>query len=221
MELFTAAISPSNLALTSLLGLVMLYWLSVILGALDMDSLDIDFDVDADIDVDVDVDVDVDADIDAGAAGPGLLLSFLQFFNFGRIPFMMLISFLLLTMWSISVWTNHEGSLLNPENNFALAALYFVPNLIISLFITKAITAPLVPVFANLDSSSKPFVYEGRTGRLTLPASAENSGQMRLFVEDSVINLRVRALDQELKRGDEVLVIEYLPESGDYLVQKI
>ena len=52
MELVTAAFLPVNFVLTVLLILVVLYWLMVIIGALDADLFDIDFDTDVDVDVD-------------------------------------------------------------------------------------------------------------------------------------------------------------------------
>ena len=55
-ELIQTAFSPINLLFTILLMLVILYWLSIIIGALDIGSFDLDFDFDADVDVDLDAD---------------------------------------------------------------------------------------------------------------------------------------------------------------------
>ena len=221
-QVLIAAISPSNIALTVLLGLIMLYWLSVILGALDLDSLDVDFDIDADVDVDADLNTEIaGAESGAGQGFSGFFVGILRFFNFGRLPFMMILSILFLTMWSISILCNHEGSWFNPTDDITWAAIWLGPNFILSLFITKAATAPLVPIFAKLDSSKKPFEYEGRTGQLTLGASETEVGQLRLEIENSVIVLRVLSLDGAVEKGEEVMIVEYLPEQDRYLVQKI
>ena len=53
-ELLHYAVEPVNIVFTGLLILVIMYWLSVMIGALDLSSFDLDFDTDVDIDVDVD-----------------------------------------------------------------------------------------------------------------------------------------------------------------------
>lgn len=45
--------SSSNLVLSLLLALTMLYWLMVLFGAVGLDSLDFDLDLDTDIDIDI------------------------------------------------------------------------------------------------------------------------------------------------------------------------
>lgn len=65
-----------------LLLVVMLYWVSVFMGLLDMGFFDVDLDVDMDVDVDVDVDIDVDVDVNVEVIGGGLV-GILYFFNFG------------------------------------------------------------------------------------------------------------------------------------------
>ena len=61
-ELLQACVSLANLPYTILLGLVLLYWVSVIVGVFDLDSGTPDMDADADLDMDADADVDMDAD---------------------------------------------------------------------------------------------------------------------------------------------------------------
>ena len=62
-ELFELSVSGANLPFTIMLGLVILYWVGVILGALDIELFDFDLDLDGDADIDVDA--------DAGAVGGG------------------------------------------------------------------------------------------------------------------------------------------------------
>ena len=82
-ELLEASISYVNFPFTVLLGLVLLYWITVIVGLLDLDLFDVDLDVDADVDVDVDVDVDAGADV-PGVGGAGIAT--LRFFHVGTVP---------------------------------------------------------------------------------------------------------------------------------------
>ena len=54
IELISIAFSPLNIVFTVLLILIVLYWITVILGVLDVDLFDIDFDTDVDVDAEVD-----------------------------------------------------------------------------------------------------------------------------------------------------------------------
>lgn len=231
-ELITAAFSTSNLFLTFLLGLVSLYWLSVIIGAVGMDSLDFDLDLDADIDIDVDVDVDVDADVDAdadtdatsvGSAGGGsLFLGTLRFLNFGRVPFMVLLSTIILCMWSISIYCNHDASWINPGNATSMAAVLFVPNLIASLLLSKIFTAPLVPVFAKLNTAEKALVIDGKVGTLMTSIKEEETGQLKIDINGSIVSLSVQSNDgKTIQKGDKVVVIEKTENGKAYIVQRI
>ena len=49
-EVLQAALAAVNLPYTVFLGLILLYWLTVIIGALDLDLFNIDLDADADVD---------------------------------------------------------------------------------------------------------------------------------------------------------------------------
>lgn len=238
-ELITAAFSSSNLFLTFLLGLVSLYWLSVIVGAIGMDSLDFDLDLDADIDIDVDVDVavdvDVDADVDAdtdtssvGSTGfdsngeVSLFIGTLRFLNFGRVPFMVLLSTIILSLWSISIYCNHDASWINPGNSTTMAAVLFFPNLIASLLLSKVFTAPLVPIFAKLNTAEKALVIDGKVGTLMTSIKEEETGQLKIDINGSIVSLSVQSNDgKTIQKGDKVVVIEKMDDGKAYIVQKI
>lgn len=242
-ELITAAFSSSNLFLTFLLGLVSLYWLSVIVGAIGMDSLDFDLDLDADIDIDVDVavDVDVDADVDVDvdadadtdtssvgstggntAADGSLLIGTLRFLNFGRVPFMVLLSTIILCIWSISIYCNHDASWINPGNSSSMAALLFFPNLTASLLLSKIFTAPLVPIFAKLNTSEKALVIDGKVGTLMTSIKEGETGQLKIDINGSIVSLSVQSNEgKSIRKGDKVVVIEKLESGKAYVVQKI
>ncbi len=118
-ELFQAAFSPPTIVFTTLLCLVLVYWLTVFMGLLDIGAMDIDIDIDADVDVDVDVDGDVSV---------GGISGILFFFNFGRVPFMVVLSFLILSMWAISIMLDHYWG----QGSLGFAALMFYPTLLLA-----------------------------------------------------------------------------------------
>ena len=67
-----------NVFPTILLLITVLYWVAVILGALDVGFLD--FDLDPDFETDVNVEIDVGTEV-GGEPGGGFAESFLSFFN--------------------------------------------------------------------------------------------------------------------------------------------
>lgn len=209
-ELIQVAFSPVNIVYTFLLILVVMYWLSIIIGVLDFGMFDIDFDIDAD--------ADLDADIDAGG-GVGSIAGFLHFFNFGKLPFMVIMSFVILSCWSISVFMSQysEGSIL-----FALALA--APNLLVSLCLAKVITMPLIPVFEKLDTGVEPVDYIGMTAKLLLPASTSKMGQAEVLIENSplLINVKLESASLEnLKKGEEVVILRKEKNKNFYIIKKL
>ena len=139
-ELIHFAVEPCNIVFTTLLIIIGLYWVSVLFGAMDLSS----FDIDLDTEVEVDVDMDADTDLETGSSG-GWMLSALHFFNFGRMPFMLIMSTLILSLWALEILSNYYIG--NGRIDIMLA--FFFPILLVSLMITKLVTTPLVPLFAN------------------------------------------------------------------------
>lgn len=223
-ELIAAAFSAHNIVFTVLLLLCFSYWLFVIVGALDLGSLDFDLDLDADVDVDVDVDVDadVDADVEADAGGGGSwVANILRFFNFGVLPFMLVMTLLLLSMWSISMLCNHPESQINPNLNWLITVGLVLPNLIVSLLITKVVTTPLVPIFSKLDSKGAEAIdFTGKIGELTVSASRKGMGQARIDIDGGSRLIYVRTESKEkLPAGTSVIVIDEVPSEKYYIVK--
>ena len=212
-ELLQAAIHPVNIVFTVLLVFVLLYWLSVILGAIDLGAFDLDLDLDADLEVDADIEAEVEA-----VSNVGWLAGALHFFNFGKLPFMVVMTFLVLSMWSISLMANHylgDGTAL-----FALAIL--IPNLFVSLVITKVVTTPLVPVFSTLDGSVEAVDYEGQECTITLSATQDKMGQAEVIVDGSPLLINVKLTGQgqmRISKGEKALVLRRAPQGNYFLIK--
>jgi len=198
----------ANAIPTALLLFVVLYWIIVILGFIGTDFLDIDLDIDADGEADLDVD------------GEGVEVSWinnvLQFFNLGKIPLMIWLSFVALPLWFIAVNLNHflgfEG--------FLSGLLIFLPSAFVSLFFAKFATWPFVKMFEKLDADSKPKEIEGKTGTVTSSATASSKGMAEINYDGSFLRLMIRCHEgQNVKKGDKVLFIRKLDERGVYLVE--
>lgn len=212
-ELFQAALSPPNIVYSVLLCVVLMYWLSVIIGALDLGSFDIDLDLDAD------VDVEVDTDLDAGNGG-GWFAGALHFFNFGRLPFMVVFSFLTLSMWSLSILGNHyigQGSAIFPF-------IMLLPMLFISLVITKIVTTPLVPIFKSLDKGAEAVDYIGLTCKMLLPATTTQMGQAEVLHKNNPLLVSVMVAETEktpVLKGEDALIIGRSSDDRYFLIEKI
>ena len=206
---------PINLLYTLLLLMVVLYWLTVILGALDLSS----FDLDLDVDVDVDVDADVDIDADAGGHEIGWIAATLHFFNFGKMPFMVVMTVTVIAGWILTILSNYyigNGSML-------FAILFFLPILLVSLFAAKLFTAPLIPVFKRLDTTAEEIDYIGMACRLKLPASANKFGQAEVLIDGvpNLINVKTEAEAIQINSGEEALIIGQTDDERYYIVEKL
>ena len=214
-ELFQAAFSAQNIIYTVLLVLVLIYWLSVILGALDMNIFDIDLDVDTDFDVDLDADVDID-----GGGTSGWLAGALRFFNFGKLPTMVILSFAILFAWMINVLVNHYfggGSLI-------FAVMLMIPNLFVSLLLTIVITTPLVPIFQQLNTPEEEVDYIGMMCKLTITADKTKKGQAEVIHKDRSLLIYVKVDKEEevekINKGEEAFILRSSTDASYFFIKK-
>ena len=204
LDLLHAAVSAPNIIPTALLVFVLVYWLVVILGAIDLDFFDIDVEMEAEADVD-------------GELSVSWLNHALAFFNLGQVPFMLFMTFWIVPVWVMAVLGNHY--LENESLGFGL--LLLVPILIVGLFVAKFLTAPFVRLFGKLDSDvAHNQSLIGRPCTVTSSASASRTGQARIVTNGAPLLLNVRTPDGlSMRRGDTALVIDYEPQRNVYLVE--
>ena len=212
-ELLHAAVSPPNLLPTALLVFVLLYWLTVIVGLLDFKTLDIS--------TGHDFEGTHDAHVSADHSGIGVswLNNALAFFNLGRVPLMVFLSFVALPLWVGSILINHY------LGNAALlpGLLLLVPLFVGSLLLAKVLTLPFVHLFAALekshDSGAQPL---GKVCTVLLPTSHSRLGQASVRLLNGaplVLNVRAASATAELRKGDSALVIDYDQERRCYLIE--
>lgn len=212
-ELLHAAVSPPNLLATGLLVFVLLYWLTVILGLLDFKTLDVQ--------TGHAIDGPHEAHVSPDPAGLGVswLNHALAFFNLGRVPLMVFLSFVALPLWVGSVLLNHY---LHNESGL-LGLLLLVPLFIGSLLLAKVLTQPFVHLFAamerNHDEGAQPL---GKVCLVLLPTSHERLGQASVQLRSGaplVLNVRAASAATELAKGDSALVIDYDAPRRCYLIE--
>jgi len=204
--------NPINLFLTGLLAICLLYWLLVIIGGIGVDSLDFDFDVDVDLDIDADVDSELNV---SGGSG---FLSMLQFFNFGRLPMMLIFSVLFLFMWAIAIFSSN----ILPGNSALISAVLLIPNFIVSLFFTKFMTLPIVKPYHEMTKTAEAIDYIGKQCTITLPNTDNKAGEAELFVNEISLNITVKGLDNQVfSKGEKTIIVDEIKEKKIFIIDKI
>jgi uncharacterized membrane protein (DUF485 family) len=184
--------------------LVVLYWLSVVFGAIDMSAFDFD--------LDVDVDTDVDTDISVG----GWFASAFHFFHFDRVPFMLIMSLVILSAWTMTVLTNHYWGNYSVAYGLALAA----PVLLIAFFLAKILSYPLIPVFARMNTAAVPVEYIGMQCRVKLPPYGKNFGQGGVYHDGDELLVNIKS-NHPLKAGEETVIIGRTEDQRYWLVEPL
>jgi Na+-transporting methylmalonyl-CoA/oxaloacetate decarboxylase gamma subunit len=208
-ELLQASISQNQILLTLALGLVVAYWLMVIIGVLDLDT-----------DVpDVLMDGDGVTDLSHDASTGSVWLSTSRAFGFSQVPIVVWASFLILFMWFISLVLNQFW---NPEAATTRALALLVPNFLISAVITKIVTIPVAKLFSAM-SENDPEAEEvvGRNGTVTTMEADESYGQIEIVGKGAplLINVRTQPGSTPLKKGSSVTVTSAGPDHNFYYIE--
>lgn len=233
-EMFKIAFTGANLVPTILMTFVLVYWLIMLIGLVNLDSIDVDVDtgadvhVDADVDINVDAaadadisgdvstDIDADADADIGAAGGGFFNSLLLFVNAAHVPFMIIISFFVFFLWLITMLIN---SLPITKGGF-LVAILLLPIALASILLTKGVTAPLVKLFkdVNVDYDSGAEIL-GRPCTLLCNLEPDRLGQAEIYDSGKhlVINVKTKKISG-MNKGENALVLEKDKEKNFFYV---
>ena len=220
MEYVYECFAGPNLPFTIMLILVSSYWLMVIFGFLGAEAFDLDLDLDVDAGVDIDAGVDVDGDFDVGgASGGGFGTSALTFFHFHEAPLMLIVSIFTFNMWAVSLLSNHY---LNAEYSWVISLLWFGPNLILCLLLTKLILLPFVPLFRYISSGeAAKLKIVGQTCLITTSEVTAKFGMAEIPQEGPPVQINVRAeKGEEFRKGDIAEVTAYDRESNTYSVRR-
>ncbi len=212
-ELLEYSFSTINIIPTGLLIFILLYWLIVILGFIGTDAIDVDLDIDANVDMDVDVDTDIDVD----AGGANIFISALDFFNVGRVPLMVLLSFIALPLWFIVLNVNDFLGI----ETFALAAALLIPEFFISLLIAKILTNPLAKMFKKIDTETgTPTDFTGKIAEVRVWLDKTSDGQIALDHKGATVVLTARSIKNRIEQNKKVLIIDYIEKEQHYIVEE-
>jgi hypothetical protein len=210
-ELLHEAFRLINLPFTTLLILVVGYWLLVALGAVGGPSPDADLDVGGDAHIDHDVDIDtmhhnVEGHHSAhGQAESSWWGNALKFINLGDVPAMVVLSVLILSMWAFGIIANAYWT----GGSALLAGVFLVVNFFVSVVVTRYATFPLKPLFRILNKQYDESVkIIGQHCRIVTSEATPDFGQAEIKTGGSPLLIHVRTLnDAVLQRGDLAVVV--------------
>jgi hypothetical protein len=212
----TAAFALENVLFTVLLLVVGLYWVTVILGVLDVDLFHIDLSGG---------ELDIDADADAGAEvhgiEPGALRSVLQFFYIGEVPTMLLVSVMVLSLWAFSMLGNYY---LNPEGSRAMTVAILFGNVAASTIVLKFVALPLRKLYTVLlkDFNAPKEVVGSMCRIVTTEVTRDRMGQAEVATKGAPLLLNVLSQGgHAFKKGEEAVVVERDDAKGTYRIAPI
>lgn len=221
-EFLRACFSGPTLPASVLLIVVCLYWLMVIFGALDVDTLDVDLDFDADFDVSGGGDAgDVDLDVES-SLGVGMVA--LRFLNIGKVPLMLWASAFAVPFWAVSLWWDQSSPRDNWETWDAAGAL--IRNAGVGVLAAKLITQPLRGKFDTVVPNQVKDLL-GKTGRVSSTQVTDSAGQARVETDGAPLLLQVRTREEDaeikdgrLTNGDRVVLADYDSEHDVFFVRR-
>lgn len=227
-EFLQIALSFPTIIFSGMLVGVVLYWLMVIIGAVDLDLLDFDIDIDTDFDVDLDMDIDADIDadvdgdfdVDADADAPsgGILRALMGAIGLGTVPVTIIASFVTLASWLLCFTAIYFlGPVLGTSVFAGLAVI--VVSFILSLPITSIFTHPLKSVF-ELHTHTGGKTLVGKLCTVTSGSVTETFGQAEVDDGGAGLIVSIRCDNPDaLERGARALLIDYDAEQDIFFVE--
>lgn len=193
------ALAPLNLPFTIALILVALYWICVILGALDMDFLP-------------DLLPDIDAD-----GGEGLS-DMMGWFGLDQVPATVVISLIALLAWSFSMTANH---FLNPEHALKPALLLAGVNLLLSALLAALMVKVFVRVAGPFSDAGQNTSVLYRVGTVITSEVTEHFGQVQVETGGAPATVNARTTGGAvLRKGEKALIFDMDANKGIYFVEK-
>lgn len=179
-----------TLVWTVLLGVSLVYWVFVIIGALGFDGFD---------------GVDIDG-VDLSALESTLLA-----LGIGRVPFMVWIS-----IFSVGGWTASAlmASLFSGPYSAHLIAL---ASLFVGVLLSRLVVPSLEPVFATAEAQKQDDL---RGSMAVIRTSEVRGHFGQAYLEDNPdLIIEILCEGQRLRRGDRVLLIEYFADTHSWSVE--
>lgn len=212
-ELIQEALSLHNLPLTALLGMVVVYWLLVLVGGLNFDFDFFDGGAEA-------------GDLSShhgGGALSGVMLMASRFVGLSQVPVAIWGSFFALFLWIGAMILNYRFNGEAGSRDLGTAGLLLIPNTVVSMLLTRLLTWPMAKVvgtFSRVSYESPQII--GMTGVVTTVELDDRFGQIQVdhsYGAPALLMARLRQPGPVLQKGDPVRVIEASPDGHFYFVE--
>jgi hypothetical protein len=191
-----------TLFFTLLLALTAVYWLVAVLGVIDIDVLDIDM---------------PEGDADGGVHQlAGLLLKL----GLNGVPLTIVISLLALFGWFICYFAVYLIFPFIPDGflEYIVGLPILVGSLYMAVLITAQLIKPLKPLFANMNKNTVKNVL-GQTAIVRSLRLDSGFGEVLLADGGAGLIFKARTMNnQTFKKGDRVVLLQYLKDQHAYRV---
>lgn len=182
------------------------YWLLVMVGVLDLEIFDFDFDFD----------IDADVDVDSSILHVGFIP--LKWLNLGSVPTMLWMSVFALAAWMTSRLIN--SPIPHESFDWLTDGRAILRDLGIAILITKGVTQPLRGRFDPVEPNRARDMI-GMTCRVTTSEVTGSFGEAEYATSGAPLKLTVRAIEKNLAKGDEALIVDFAPDQNVYFVKQV
>jgi hypothetical protein len=197
-EVFNASIFGFNIVISVLLVLIIVYWLSMIIGVVDNDSVDAHF----------------EAQIDGAE---GILHSILVFFKLGEIPLMLTLTLTTLFAWAFSV-----AGTITFNYGIILSTILFIPYILLGALVSKVLLLPFKDFLIELKGKDAVVDLINKICTLTTDLESGRIGQAEVKTDGAPILITVTTSDgKSMKRGDSAVVIIKNDKNSTYEIKLI
>ena len=218
METFLANLTVFPVVVyTFALIIVILYWIMAFAGVVDIDMFD------ADVEIDIDTDFETEVSINPDAEGLSGLAGFMLNWGLTGVPVTVVISLLIVTSWLISYLATSLILVHLPFDiiRYALGAALIFVCFAVSIPLTAWSIRPFKGLFIAHTAIKKDALI-GQECEVTTGKVTEEFGQAILEDGEAGMILSIRApAEKQIKKGDKVVLIEYIKKEDCYNVAKI
>ncbi len=208
MEMVTDLVSGPVLPATLLLGVMLVWSLFAMLGAVDLDMPGGDMDLG---------DVDIDVDISPGSIADSMSIVALKWMNLKNVPAIIWIGVFSITWWFISacLWSVLDSKFFDPPG-FLWSSILVLRNVIIGVVLTKLFTNPMKAWFVTERLASSSLI--GKECKISSMEATPDFGQVKSKTEGAPLLLNVRTDGPHLAQGAQVWITHYDEKNRVYIV---
>lgn len=199
--------------MTILAGLSALYWVFTFLAGDFFGHLDLGVDFDTEVDLGADAGVDVDSSAELSG-----FEKVMQYINIGKVPFMVVLSVFKFIAW---IGTLVSSVALNTFSWGWKSALLLIPIFIITFFLTRLATRPLVKIYRQMGyNGEEAHDLLGRTAIMRSDISGTKIGNAELRINTDLIRINVQSKDgSAIAYNQDVTIVDERKGKHIYIVE--